>query len=85
MSNFFSQEQATIDEMMTALINKFSWIFSAILKSEGKHVAPLGHSILILSQSVFALAPKCSMLSRKAANTKFYLDPTRVDSMIYHN
>jgi hypothetical protein len=25
------------------------------------------------------------MLSRKAANTKFYLDPTRVDSMIYHN
>jgi hypothetical protein len=57
MSNLFSQEQATIDEMMSALINKFSWIFSAILKSVGKHFVPLGHIILILSQSVFALAP----------------------------
>jgi hypothetical protein len=37
--------------------------------SAGRHVAILGHIILIPSQPVFALSPKCCVLSREETNT----------------
>ena len=40
-------------------------------QSADRYVVPLGHIILIPSQSVFALSPKCSVLSGKATNTNF--------------
>jgi hypothetical protein len=40
-------------------------------QSAGRHVAPLGHIILILSQPVFALSPYCCVLSGEATNTNF--------------
>jgi hypothetical protein len=39
-------------------------------QSEGRHVSPLEHIILIPSQPVFALTPKC-VLSGEAKNTNF--------------
>jgi len=43
--------------MMSALFqtNTLSWILKQ--QSVGRHVAPLGHIILIPNQSVFALSP----------------------------
>jgi hypothetical protein len=35
-------------------------------QSEGRHVAPLGHIILIPSQPVCALSPYCCVLSGEA-------------------
>jgi hypothetical protein len=49
-------------------------------QSVGRHVAPLGHIILIPSQPVFALSPYCCVLRGEATNTNFYslwFDPTR--------
>ena len=40
-------------------------------QSMGRHVAPLGHIILIPSQPVFALSPSCLVLSGEATNTNF--------------
>ena len=40
-------------------------------QSAGRHVAPLGHIILILSQPVFALIPSCFILSEEATHTNF--------------
>jgi hypothetical protein len=40
-------------------------------QSAGRHVALLGHIILIPSQPVFALSPKCCVLSGEATNTNF--------------
>jgi hypothetical protein len=54
--------------------------------SLGRHVAPLGHIILILSQPVFALTPYCCVLSGEAANTNFIvfgLTRTRLEPTIY--
>jgi hypothetical protein len=39
--------------------------------SADRHVAPLGHIILIPSQPVFALSPECCVLSGEATNTNF--------------
>ena len=36
-----------------------------------RHVAPLGHIILIPSQPVFALSPQCCVLSGEATNANF--------------
>ena len=38
-------------------------------QSAGRNVAPLAHIILIPSQPVFALSPKCCVLSGEATNT----------------
>jgi hypothetical protein len=40
-------------------------------QSADRHVAPLGHIILIPSQSVLALSPKRCILSGEATNTNF--------------
>jgi len=40
-------------------------------QSAGRHVAPLGHIILIPTQPVFALSPKCCVLSGEATNISF--------------
>ena len=56
-------------------------------QSTDRHVTPLGHSIQILSQPVFALSPECCMLSREATNTKFIvlgLTRSGLEPMIYH-
>ena len=42
-------------------------------QSAGRHVAPLGHIILIPSQPVFALSPYCCVLSGEATNTNFII------------
>ena len=50
-------------------------------QSAGRHVAPIGHIILILSKPVFALSPKCWVLSGEATNTNFKvfgLNSTRI-------
>ena len=40
-------------------------------QSAVRHVAPLGHIILIPSQPVLAISPLCCMLSGEATNTNF--------------
>jgi hypothetical protein len=40
-------------------------------QSAGRHVAPLGHIILIPSQIVSALTPSCCLLSGNSANTNY--------------
>ena len=40
-------------------------------QSADRHVAPLGHIFLILTQAVFALTLCCCIPSREAANTNF--------------
>jgi hypothetical protein len=40
-------------------------------QSAGRHVAPLGHNILIPSQPVFGLTPYYCVLSGEATNTNF--------------
>ena len=55
-------------------------------QSDGRHVAPLGHIILIPSR-VFAHSPLCRVLSREATNTNFIVfGSTRLglEPMIYH-
>jgi len=37
-------------------------------QSASRHVAPLGHNILITSQLVYAFTPKCCVLSVESAN-----------------
>ena len=51
------------------LLNVYS--ASSLQRSEGSHVTPLEHVILISSQAVFALTPKCCLFSREATNTNF--------------
>jgi hypothetical protein len=41
-------------------------------KSAGRHVAPLGHIILIPTQPVFALTPSSCVISGEATTTNFY-------------
>ena len=51
-----------------------SWTEQVTLQEDiddGGHVDPLGHIILIPSQSFFALSSECCMLNRKAAKTVF--------------
>jgi hypothetical protein len=40
-------------------------------QSAGRHVAPLGHIILIQRQPIYALPPKYYMLSGEATNTNW--------------
>jgi len=52
----------------------------------GRHVAPLGHIVLIPSQSVFALSPYCCVCSWEATNTNFIvfgLTRSRLETTIY--
>jgi hypothetical protein len=56
-------------------------------QSAGRHVAPLGHIILIPSQPVFALSPLCCALSGEATNTNFIvfgLNRPGLEPTIYH-
>ena len=55
-------------------------------QSAGRHVAPLGHIILIPSQPVFGPSPKYCVLSGEATHTNFIVfDSTRTgfEPMIY--
>ena len=55
-------------------------------KSADRHVAPLGHIILIPNQPVFVLSPYCCVLSGKATNTNFIvfsLTRSGLEPMIY--
>ena len=55
-------------------------------QSADRHVIPLEHFILILSQPVFALSSQCSMLSGEATNTNFIvfgLTRLGLEPMIY--
>jgi hypothetical protein len=72
------QEQVTYrrddGDVRFVLNQQFSWICIMVVywnNSPGRHVTPLGHSILNPSQPVFALTPKCCMLSGEATNTNF--------------
>ena len=77
--------EATFDEMrmMAAFVLdqhvEFDFCSARSLKrqSVNRHVAPLGHIILISSQSF--LIPQCGMISREAANpncSSLWFDPT---------
>ena len=75
---YHSENKLIFNEMMmrSALYytNTRSGIYSASsLKQQSacRHVASLWHIILNPSQPVFALAPKCCVLSGKATNTNF--------------
>ena len=46
-------------------------IHSNIKQSAGRHVAPLGHIIMIPSQLDYALTPSCCVLNGDATNTIF--------------
>jgi hypothetical protein len=55
-------------------------------QSADRHVAPLGHIIQIPSLPVFALSPKCWVLSGEATNTNFIvfgLTRSGLEPMIY--
>jgi hypothetical protein len=56
-------------------------------QSMGRNVLPLGHNILIPSQPVIALTPKCCMFSQEAVNTNiivFGLTWPGLEHTIYH-
>ena len=56
-------------------------------QSANRHVAPLGHIILIPSQSVFLLFHECCTLSRQSTNTiciVFGLTRSGLEPTIYH-
>jgi len=56
-------------------------------QSTGRHVAPLGHIILIPRQPVFALSPYCRVLSGEAGNFNFIvfgLTTSGLEPTIYH-
>ena len=56
-------------------------------QSAARHIALLRHIILIPSQQVFALSPKCCMLSGEATNTNlivFGLTRLGLEATIYH-
>ena len=50
---------------------RFLLVQQAETTVRGKHVIPLGHIILILGQSVFALSPQCCVLRGEASNSNF--------------
>ena len=52
--------------------------------SMGRHVAQLGHIILVLNQPVFALTPKCCMLGREVTNLVLGLTRLELKPMTYH-
>ena len=70
-------------------INMLSWIFIVLAhwnKSAERHVAPLGHIILIPNQPAFALTPLCCVLSGEATNTNcivFGLIRSQLEPNIY--
>ena len=55
----------------TRLVGFFYSARSLKQQSADRHVAPLGHIILIPSQLDFSLSSLCCVLSREAANTNF--------------
>ena len=69
------------------LFNTNSAIFQLYhQQSAGRHIAPLGHIILIPSQPVFALTPYCCVLNEEAKNTNFIvfgLSQPRLEPTIY--
>jgi hypothetical protein len=52
---------------------EFDFYSASSLKQQsvGRYVAPLGHIIMIPSQSVFALSPYCCVISGEVTNTNF--------------
>ena len=91
------REQVTFDEMMmskkcllcSTRPTSLDFYCASSLKQQsvGRHVPPLEHIILILNQPVFALSPKCWMISREATNTNFIVFGVThpgIKRMIYH-
>ena len=83
------REQVTFDEMMmskkkcllcSTRPTSLDFYCASSLKQQsvGRHVPPLEHIILIPNQPVFALSPKCCMLSTEATNFSFWF------VLIYH-
>ena len=71
--------------------NTLSWILhsASSLKqhSTDRHVAPLGHIILISSQSVFDLSPYCCVIRGEVTNINFIvvgLIQSGIKPRIYH-
>lgn len=52
--------------------------------SSDRHVAQLGHFILVLNQPVFSFDHKCCMLGREVANLVLDLTRLELKPMIYH-
>ena len=76
--------------MMRSRLTRLVWFFysasSLKLQSADRHVAPLGHIILILSQPAFALSPWCCVPSGEVTNTYFIvfgLTRSRLEPTIY--
>jgi hypothetical protein len=66
-----------IDEVRFALDQHTELDFYSAIspkqQSAGRHVAPLGHIILIPSQPVFALSPYCCVISGEASKYQFLI------------
>ena len=54
-------------------------------QSAGRHVATLGHIILIPRKPVFALSPYCCVLSGETTNTVFGLTKPGLEPTFYRN
>ena len=57
--------------MIMSTLYQTNTLSSMKQQSTDRHVTPLRHIILILSQPVFALTPQWCVLSREAGNTNF--------------
>ena len=55
----------------TRLVGLFYSASSLKQQSADRHVAPIGHIILMPNQPVFALSPQCCVLSEEATNSNF--------------
>ena len=77
----------------TSSFSKKWWWGPLCTRVPDRNVTPLGHIILILSQPVFALSPKCCVLGGEATNTNFIvfgltrlgLEPTIICTWEYAN
>ena len=78
--------------MVSFVLDQHTWLdfycaSSPKQQSVGRHVPPLWHIILILSQPVFALASYCCVLGEETTNTKFIvfgLTHMGLEHTIYH-
>ena len=86
--------KSILNEMMMRsalfLTNTLGWTFYSVIslkqQSADRHVAPIGHIIMIPIQPVFAFSPNAACVSEKQQNNYivFGLIPSGLEPTIYH-